>query len=447
MNRGIVFFAVFGFVTGLWWYTQQVSEPESSKFVFQFAKQDVISFKIDYPERTDLEIKEVDGEWVLSDTGHSASMTMVNRVRHQLHQLPVRAVVSNHNPDLSVYGLGKQATLVSVQLRSQEVAFEVGDPNPTGVSYYIRPLTGPFVNQVLTVAKASVDYFEADMTEFRSPHFCRFDLDSVRSIHIEQPQGGSWSIRKDVYDSTVKWIAVQPDGHEIFASKDAVHRILGRFLALKSSEYVGQMDPRWVELESNPTTVTFSRVQEPSLRIQIASKDWDGLSLFWLNNASEAALARNGVLEDLQFDVNKVRDPLLLSGVLLNTVELSIEGEGIFTGYLNRNAADLMLNDTLLPNEQIQEVLKTIEGLRGFFSEDDTKLTDVEGLLRIKTDSGQWTLSVGTVQTHPEINENQPLETQQYRLAHLKNPTDETILFRVEEIWVQQVIRIFNATK
>lgn len=444
MKRGVGFFVTFGLVSVLWWSTQQATESIQSKFVFEFAKQDVTSFKVHYPAKTDLEIEEVDGEWILSDSGYSASMTMVNRVRHQLHQLPVRAVVTNHNPDLSVYGLGTEATLVSVQLRSGAVSFEVGDPNPTGVSYYIRPLTGPLANQVLTVAKAAVDYFDADRSEFRSPHFCRFDLDAVTGIQIEHPLEESWSLRKEVHDSTEQWIALHPDGTRIAASKDVVHRILGRFLALKSSEYIGQIDPRWTDLETTPITVTLSRVQEPELTIRIGSMDRDGQSLFWLNNASEAALARNGVLSDLRFQANKVRDPMVLSGWLTNSMQMSLQGDGIFTGSIRRSTSDWILNDALLPEDKIQEVLSTLEGVRGFFTEEDERLDRIVGQLRFANDSEKLELSVGSVQTHAEINDAQPLETQQYRRASLQYTSGETIYFRVEEIWVQQVVRLFS---
>ena len=444
MKRGVLFALAFGVVSAVWWNTQYAIEPVQSGVVFDFAKQDVVGFRVNHPNGASLQVEEVNGEWVLSDSGYSASMTMVNRVRHQLHQLPVRAVVSNHDSDLSVYGLGQDATVVSVQLRSGSVSFEVGAPNPTGVSYYIRPLTGPLAKQVLTVAKASVDYFEAESSEFRSPHFCRFDVDAVTEIQIVHPKEGTWSLRQTVQESKERWTATQPDGIEIAASKDVAHRILGRLIALKASEYVGQMDPRWSEVEASTTMVVLSRIQETPLRIRIGSSDWDGQSLFLLNDASEAALARNGVLDDLRFDAVKVRDPLVLSRIVAGSDALSVQGSGVFVGSIRTNAGEVMLNDAPLDTQQGVELLRQIEELRGFFIDNDVEMGAVQGHLQMETDSGTWILSVGSVQTLPDIQDSQPLETQQYRLASLQPSIGEPILFRVEEIWVQQLIRLFS---
>lgn len=444
MKRGVFFALTFGLVSAVWYQTQHVTEPTQSGVVFEFAKQDVTGFTVTHPDGTGLQVEEINGEWVLRDSGYSASMTMVNRVRHQLHQLPVRAVVSNHDSDLSVYGLGQDATVVSVQLRSGSVSFEVGEPNPTGVSYYIRPLTGPLAKQVLTVAKASVDYFEAEPSEFRSPHFCRFDVDAVTEIQMVHPQEGTWSLRQMVQNSKERWTAIQPDGTEIPASKDVAHRILGRLIALKASEYVGQMDPRWTEVEVSTTMVELSRVQEPPLRIRIGSSDWDGQSLFLLNDASEAALARNGVLDDFRFDAIKVRDPFVLSRIVANASELLVQGSGVFVGRIRQTAGEVLVNDAPLDVEQMLDPLRQLEELRGFFIDGDDEMGPVQGQLQIETDTGTWVFSVGAVQTLSDIQDSQPLETQQYRLASLQHSSGDPIFFRVEELWVQQLIRLFT---
>ena len=188
MNRLIGTIGLFLLVSVCWWWTQQTDEGLANH-VFNFEKHDVTGFLVEYPDRESLKVLEKDGEWIVSKTGHTASMTMVNRVRHQIHNLSVRAHVTEHSSDLTLYGLGPKSTTVTIYTRQGEETFEVGAPNPTGVSYYIRPLTGPLQGMVVTVAKAAVDYYAAPRSEFRSPHFCRFDLDSVSQIDVVPVDG------------------------------------------------------------------------------------------------------------------------------------------------------------------------------------------------------------------------------------------------------------------
>ena len=68
-------------------------------------------------------------------------LTMVNRIKHQLHDLSSRArVVENpENPDL--FGLGENAIFVDIDLSSgRRISFKAGDPNPTAVSHVKRQL-------------------------------------------------------------------------------------------------------------------------------------------------------------------------------------------------------------------------------------------------------------------------------------------------------------------
>ena len=48
----------------------------------------------------------------------------------------------------------------------------MGGANPTGVSYYMMPLSGPHKGSVLTVGKASVDFFGSELVIFKLNTSC-----------------------------------------------------------------------------------------------------------------------------------------------------------------------------------------------------------------------------------------------------------------------------------
>ena len=87
-------------------------------------------------------IIEKDGKWWIEGTDWQAGLTMVNRIRHQLHNLEARAKVTREKDDLDLYGLGKGIRVELMLNSGKKIEFLAGDPNPTGVSYYIRPLPG-----------------------------------------------------------------------------------------------------------------------------------------------------------------------------------------------------------------------------------------------------------------------------------------------------------------
>ena len=146
----------------------------------------------------------------IGDSGYSASMTMVNRVRHQLHQLPVRAVVTNH--PIPIYRFMdwvlrqhlclSNCVVVQYLLKS---AIQIHR-----CDYYIRPLTGPLANKVLTVAKAAVDYFDADRLISQS-HFADSIWMQSRELNRTSLEE-SGLFEKGLHDSTEQWIALHPDG-------------------------------------------------------------------------------------------------------------------------------------------------------------------------------------------------------------------------------------------
>jgi hypothetical protein len=140
--------------------------------------------------RTDgtLALEEGPHGWRLAGTDHRASDSMVSRVKHQLHDLDARATVVADTDDPARYGLGASATHVALTLRDgRTLGFRVGDPNPTGVSVYLRRDGDP---AVYTVKKSAVDYYALSFDEFRERRFLELDSASVQAV--EASLGPSW---------------------------------------------------------------------------------------------------------------------------------------------------------------------------------------------------------------------------------------------------------------
>ena len=158
------------------WLGVRFFEPEVEKpfedsmepALFRFEKQEVIRIEIERPDGG-IVLVETDEGWILEGTEFEASRSMVNRVKHQLHDLDARATVLDDAQEPALYGLGPEAIRVRVHMREGEpIAFLAGDPNPSSVSYYIQPLPG---NLVYTVKKSAVDYYAFTLDEFRERRF------------------------------------------------------------------------------------------------------------------------------------------------------------------------------------------------------------------------------------------------------------------------------------
>ena len=155
-------------------------DPVGNPQLFQFEKHELTRVEVQRPEGDPVVLTERDGQWVIEGTGHEAGRSMVNRVKHQLHDLTARASVVEDADNLSLYGLGENAIHVILTLRDgEQVSFDVGDPNPTSVSYYIQPKAS---EQIYTVKKAAVDYYSLTLDEFRERRFASFDSKDVTGI-------------------------------------------------------------------------------------------------------------------------------------------------------------------------------------------------------------------------------------------------------------------------
>ena len=154
--RGSLIALVLVFVVSFVYFgdSQESIVPIKVEQLFRFEKHDLKEVVITQPTGTTIQLQEREGVWYLNDES-LASTSMVNRIKHQLHDLDARTTVVKDTKSPTRYGLGETATRVELFFRSRDpIRFLVGDPNPSLVSYYMQPLEG---SAIYTVKKSSMD--------------------------------------------------------------------------------------------------------------------------------------------------------------------------------------------------------------------------------------------------------------------------------------------------
>ncbi len=271
--------------------------------LFSFEKHDVIKAKIIRPDGLNITIYEKDSKWWIEETNHRASTTMVNRIRHQLHDLEARANVTTDQGESKLYGLGKSAIKVVLNLKDgREISFLAGDPNPTGVSYYIQPLPG---NSIYTVKKSALDYYSADYDQFRDQRILRIETKDVEKINVGKKNGENWSFSR--IDET-RWNILAP--FEERTSKDIMRTLIGRCIALKAKQYVDPDEQKKDYGLQNPLLkIEFVLSTGVTKTLMIGDKsELDGFSYFKIEDEPIIYIAKHGLLEEFDFSAEKLRN-------------------------------------------------------------------------------------------------------------------------------------------
>jgi hypothetical protein len=216
----------------LWWGLSPIQEGPSSdapQVIFAFEKEQLVRFVIERPQGT-IEMRREGEKWTAPGQVWRPSAAMVRRVAHQLHDLTARAKVVERTQDPAHFGLGEDAITVRLYLEDgTELAFEVGDPNPSSVSWYLRSLPdGP----VYVVKKAAVNYYRADIEDFREDRITFFDAGDAESIEVDM--GGRQLAFERVDD--LHWRMTAPE--QWSANRDLVRRMMGSVSAARSQAFV-----------------------------------------------------------------------------------------------------------------------------------------------------------------------------------------------------------------
>ena len=283
--------------------------------IFEFEKHEVVRVEVVKPGEDAVVLVEQDGQWTIEGTGFEAGRSMVNRVKHQLHDLTARATVVEAPDAPELYGLGENAIRVQLTLRDGEtLGFRAGDPNPSSVSYYIQPEPG---DTVYTVKKSAVDYYSLTLDEFRERRFATFDSKDVNRftavlsiegaperLDVERTGDRQWQLHAPV---------------EMGANDDRVRRLIGRVNALKARDFV-EVSPderasRFAEmgLDEPRADITLRFGAREPLRVRVGadaptSNRFEELAYMRLDEEDTVYVARRGILDEFTQDPAELRN-------------------------------------------------------------------------------------------------------------------------------------------
>ncbi len=326
---------------GAWWALQPTAEPvttpaqrkaqAAASALFPFEKADLVKVEVVRPDGT-LVLEERSDGWWLANENVRASRSMVSRVKHQLHDLTARATIEEGAKDVALYGLGASAIHVTLTMRDGSVTkFDAGDPNPTGVSFYVRR-DGD--DRVYTVKKSAVDYYSLALNEFRERRFASFDTKDVDALEANLPDGAHLAFQRG---SGGVWDMLAPT--KMAVDEDAVRGLLGRVSALKAVEFVEGADTNLAAygLDAPRARIALRFSGKPPLTLLVGKrtgKTEGDLPLAWAKLEDEPAIyvVRDDLLGEYAADPASFRLRHVMrvhgSDVTQATVTLSADGAG-----------------------------------------------------------------------------------------------------------------------
>jgi len=307
-------------------YGRDAGPPEGFELepIFRFEKEDMVGFVIARPDRR-IEMRLEGDTWTAVGESWRPSRSMVRRVAHQLHDLTARATVVDQPEDYGRYGLGEGAIQVEIFLRDgRTLAFVAGDPNPTAVSYYLRPLPG---ERVYVVKKSAVDFYRSDIEAFREHKFATFDANDADTL-VAEIDGGRMVLERT---GTHSWQMSSPVTQR--ASRDKVRMMLGRVSAMKAQAFVedGSASLERYGLEPAVARLTVRSSVHPPVTVWVgdAVPDSDPPQRYVYRVEDDAVYAvKDGFLDAYRLDIEAYRDPILIGKRAWDVVEMVVELDG-----------------------------------------------------------------------------------------------------------------------
>jgi hypothetical protein len=277
--------------------------------IFSFEKHELVRVSVERPEGETVVLLEEQGQWIIENSGHVAGRSMVNRVKHQIHDLTARASVVDSPDNPALYGFGPSAVNVTLTLRGGEaIGFAVGDPNPTAVSYYIQPVGSEVI---YTVQKAAVDYYSLTLDEFRERRFATFDTKDVTGFTASIQSSGVALDMQRMGDR--QWRMKSPI--EMSADDDHARRLLGRISALKAVRFESraEADLAAYGFDTPRLDVSIRFASRESMRVQVGNDAptdgrFDALAYVLLDDDDTVYVARSGLLEEFHRDPASMRN-------------------------------------------------------------------------------------------------------------------------------------------
>lgn len=298
-------------VGGAWWLGDQAPATQERAYqpaLFKFEKEDVVGITVTRPDRT-IGLAQVDGVWRVKGEPWRPSRSMVRRVAYQIHDLTARAVVAEGVTDFDAFGVGDNAITVELALNDgRTVKFAVGDPNPTSVSWYVRPLPG---DAVYTVKKAALDYYALSLEEFRERRFAWLDADQADAIEVTVDGVASRFERV----GERKWRMRSPIDQR--ADTEVIRTMLGRTGALKATQFIedAPTDKAKYGLDAPFAVIVIHQGTGETVTLEVgaALQDSDPPERYVFRVEDDAVYAaKDGFLEAFQHSPADVRDKTIV---------------------------------------------------------------------------------------------------------------------------------------
>lgn len=274
--------------------------------LFVFEKADLTRVEVERSDGPIVLVEKEDGWWIEGENLR-ASKSMVNRVKHQLHDLVSRATVVDDPEERALYGLGQSAIHVKLTFRDGSTReFDAGDPNPSGVSFYIHPKDS---DAIYTVKKSAVDYYSLSLAEFRERRFATFDSKDVDAIDAKLPEGRVLQLQRT---GERDWDLLAPA--KFPANDSEIRSLLGRVSAMKAIQFVADDDTDFAKYGLDKPraeiAIKFSAREPLTLLLGKPTGEKDGeYALAYAKLAAEPAIyaVRDGLLEDYLKPVESLR--------------------------------------------------------------------------------------------------------------------------------------------
>ena len=310
--------ALLAVVAVLWFLLKpvEVEQTDSGPRLFTFEKHELVKVDVKCPKGEPIVLVEKDGKWSIEGTDFVASRSMVNRFKHQLHDLTARATVVENPEHPELYGLGDNAMETELTMRDgRTIKFRGGDPNPSSVSYYVQPVPGEVV---YTVKKSAVDFYSFDAASFREPRFATLSSRDAVRLEADLPEGKRWVMQKVGED---RWELLEPMALDM--ETDRARGLLGRLGALKAREFVQEVEENNSEdlalyglLEPRARFVVSFGAREPmEIHVGRGFDHEDDSTLAYMKIAGESTvyLAKEQLLKDFLGDPLAVRNRTFIS--------------------------------------------------------------------------------------------------------------------------------------
>jgi hypothetical protein len=297
--------------------TEQGASDEDCNQLFEFEKHELVRVDISQPGAEGVQIslsESSNGDWIIDGEDEIADRSMVNRAKHQIHDLCSRATIAAPE-DAELYGLGELAASVTLTLRSEQtIRFLIGDPNPTNVSYYIQPDGDP---NVYTVKKSASDFWFSELKAFRERRFARFDSKDAIALSAELLGEEGYDQLRFEQRGERDWDMTTP--LQMSAHTEEIRRLLGRVQALKARDLFDvspeERDERLAEhgLDEPRAIIEVSFASREPIRVFIGDEKADNsqpmtMSYMLLEGDDTIQIARDGLLEDFSREPSEFRN-------------------------------------------------------------------------------------------------------------------------------------------